>query len=376
MMTMKLLPILFSFFALSNVCTGEKVDLKVGDTICTVGYIMDSYCIDQNSLVDNPSVKPLSQEGPLVHSVHCLVDVASCVVSPWEILNDASGGKGTSYGRSFRAQNNDELIAYAKVVGICTDGCVGTQKAGLKAAVTGTLVDLGSGGVPATIDILSVTNTTCVATNGVITAFNIPNFSTEEGSLVKVILIHGSLMLIGWGFLLPLGSVIAKFFKHRPDGLWFKIHKSVQCVGLLLVTVSFIIILNYSNALADKESSTLRYPHAVMGVTTMVLGYLQPLNAVFRPHATKEGEEKSSARAVWEILHKGLGWSTLMLAVATIGVGTTLLAEKSTQRAFQICYGALIGGLLVLVVTFLLADKKKYEEVKNDEPQNNDQTDV
>jgi hypothetical protein len=39
-------------------------------------------------------------------------------------------------------------------------------------------------------------------------------------------------MLIGWGFLLSSGTLFAKFFKRRPDALWFRIHhvRLLACV--------------------------------------------------------------------------------------------------------------------------------------------------
>ena len=108
---------------------------------------------------------------------------------------------------------------------------------------------------------------------------------TEPGGRTKLQqqqLIHGSLMLIGWGFLLPSGVIFAKFFKHRPDGLWFKIHPACQVLGLLFAIVGWSIALrNFSVFANNKEYST--YRHGILGVTTMCLGLLQPINAVLRP---------------------------------------------------------------------------------------------
>lgn len=43
--------------------------LSVGDTGCVEGFVMDRFCIDRTTLLDNPSVVTLSLEGPMVHTV-------------------------------------------------------------------------------------------------------------------------------------------------------------------------------------------------------------------------------------------------------------------------------------------------------------------
>ena len=66
-------------------------------------------------------------------------------------------------------------------------------------------------------------------------------------------------------------------------------------------------------------------PHQIMGIVTMCFMYLQPLNAIFRPHApARPGEKRTRTRRVWELLHKNLGRLTALLAFATAGVGLYL----------------------------------------------------
>ena len=163
---------------------------------------------------------------------------------------------------------------------------------------------------------------------------------------------------MGWGFLLPLGAIFARFFKHRPNGLWFSIHRPLQMVGLLVATVGWIIaITNFKVFGAPGFTS---YTHGVMGMLTMSLGFLQPINAFLRPHPPSDGEAKTTGRQVWEILHKSVGWITLALAVCTIGLGTTLLPLIKEQRKFQWIYGLGIGSILVGVLLSLKYDKDVY----------------
>lgn len=75
-------------------------------------------------------------------------------------------------------------------------------------------------------------------------------------------------------------------------------------------------------------------------------------------------------RFIWEILHKRLGWLTLLLAVITIGIGTTLdLLTPTNQRNFQIVMGVAVGGSLWILLEVLAYDKNHYKSIatSNDE---------
>ena len=182
-----------------------------------------------------------------------------------------------------------------------------------------------------------------------------------DRALERKSLIHGSLMLIGWGYLLPSGAIFARFFKHRPNGLWFQIHRVLQITGLIFAIAGWIVALTSFTSLLDKPFNN--YRHACLGMTTMVLGLIQPLNAIVRPHPPTEGEEPTTARRTWEIVHKGLGYISLILAVVTIGYGTTLLPKPEQQRAFQYAYGIGAGGIFLILMIGLNIDKSNYKAV-------------
>lgn len=331
---------------------------------------MDHFCIQRGTLFDNNDVATLGPDGPIVHSVHCLIDVPSCIKSPFELLQDISpeGETNTQYGRAFRAENNDMLVEYARKVGSCKDGCTGSQERGLQAAVVGEIVNLGNSMTPAMIKVKDVLDTAVGCPedmgNSTMTVIDdtddVPRMiiTGGSGSLNRIFIIHGVLMIIAWGFLLPCGAITAKFLKHRST--WFKAHRGVQLLGLVLALISFILILRYSNALGDKGSGSLNYPHAVMGVITMSIGLFQPLNAFLRPHLPENNESRTPKRIIWEYTHKILGWGVLILAVVTIGMGTTLLPTRTMQMNFQIVYGGLVGPLLAFLFVFALIDKKKF----------------
>jgi hypothetical protein len=183
---------------------------------------------------------------------------------------------------------------------------------------------------------------------------------------MAVYLAHGLLMMIGWGLLLPAGAIIARFCKHRPNGLWFKLHRGIQIFGLLLTIIGWIIALTYFDGFGGGEGF-VSYEHGICGMVVMILGCLQPFNAFIRPHAPEDpAEDKTTLRTTWEVIHKGSGWFAVLLAIPTIALGSLSLPYSvDDKNTFQITYGACWGCLLVLIA-YICYDKKTYvkEEVE------------
>jgi hypothetical protein len=135
----------------------------------------DYECIRLGTLIDNPTVATLSAQGPLVHSVHCLIDVPQCIASPYEILLPAlntttsdsdsmMSGNDTAadaFVRGWRLDDDTKARAVnvVKTFGLCqvcnstvASGATGIER-GLHVGMTGEIVNLGdpSVGTPPTI---------------------------------------------------------------------------------------------------------------------------------------------------------------------------------------------------------------------------------
>mmetsp|Transcript_594 Transcript_594/g.1357 ORF Transcript_594/g.1357 Transcript_594/m.1357 type:complete len:355 (+) Transcript_594:118-1182(+) len=126
----------------------STLSLQAGDELCTEGYIMDRFCIDRGTLFDNPSIPTLKDPG--AHSIHCLVDVESCVSSPFEILLDPTAADGTGlYTRGWRLDqpSKQQSVELAHQVESCTN-CDTSNTAdnshvkGFRAAVKAVIIDL------------------------------------------------------------------------------------------------------------------------------------------------------------------------------------------------------------------------------------------
>lgn len=362
--------------ATTTVVNGQgTAPLEIGVNACVTGYVMDFFCIDRGTLLDDPATVSLSAVGPSAHSIHCLVDVNSCRTSEYEVLlppDDAN----PSFTRGFRLteEAKQSTIALARAIGECStcDG-TGSQVRGFQAAFNAEVIDLGDGeSIPPTIsitgDVVDATASSdpCgdIGLPNILDTYAVVGLSGDTGLNAKIYA-HGTLMMIGWGLLLPCGVLIAKFFKHRPNGLWFKIHRPLQIFGLIVALTGWIIALTSFNVFGDKGYTN--YYHGIMGCTVMSLGLCQPINAFLRPHAPEAGDDKPLKRLAWEILHKTFGWGAVLLAVATIGIGTTLLPNVDDRKRYQYAYGIGCGCILLLLMVGIFYDKYSYSKVESEE---------
>jgi len=372
----------------------QIANLRVGDEICAEGFVLDTFCIERNTLLDNPSV--FSLERPELHSLHCLVDVASCFTSPFEMLAKEPGSATFSRGWRFDDAGRRAMVALGRKVGSQDLGCTecvpdgGTdptddvaatrQEAGFRAVVKARVAhlrledDLMVPELTLLADPIH-TNTT-IADNvfeGASAAdhpcrrfFGMPDvldsltgeeqsrlFTKETRSSFRNLrLIHGSFMITGWGLLLPNGMLVARYFKLHPEsgGAWFKFHRICQPLGLVVSTVGWIVALASFDVFQDRDT---RFVHGLVGSVVMALGWLQPLNAYLRPHVPSSPDQpKTAKRVAWEHYHRGAGWSCFFLALLTIFLGTTMIPLPGDRLGFQVfftvCICIMLGNLLYM----------------------------
>jgi len=312
-----------------------------GSRVCVTGFIMDTFCIERGTLLDNGAALSLIDgQGPQMHSYHCLVDVSQCINSGFEMLEAPLEGSDT-YCRILRfdAAGNQKMLEYARARGrraatpaanapapgsppvqACTT-CTGEgdEVQGPSATVFGTISNPGSN--PPTFAVESIVSPDVVCDEAIKYVPLVRNCASAE--LLPLFRQHAALMITSWGFLIPLGVGIALSGRHRQP-LWFKVHRAVNSLGLIFGLTGWIIALTNFTVFSSGDKTTIQYQHAVMGCTVMGLGILQPLNALLRPHK-KQGEARSAARLAWEVWHKSSGYIALVLSIATIVFGTRII---------------------------------------------------
>mmetsp|Transcript_15415 Transcript_15415/g.22699 ORF Transcript_15415/g.22699 Transcript_15415/m.22699 type:complete len:208 (-) Transcript_15415:613-1236(-) len=183
--------------------------------------------------------------------------------------------------------------------------------------------------------------------------------------------IHGIIMMIGFGWLLPLGVLSARFMKHRSNDLWFQLHHTLQINGVVWGITGFCIAVKYFDVFHDGIGST-SYQHGCLGVLTFVLVLLQPLIAWKRPpptipvvHADEDEDTDAdpshsigarNKRWWWEFVHKCIGYFALFLAFVTIWLGTKMEGPK-----WQLTYVLGVIGSLFLILGMMRFDRFSYQ---------------
>jgi len=138
---------------------------------------------------------------------------------------------------------------------------------------------------------------------------------------------HVAFMAVAAGWCWPWGSAIAARTKNvigAPQGAWFKAHRIIQVVGWLFALIGVACGVAFVDT---TFPSHFIYSHTIVGLIAFVLAFLQPLNAAIRPHPAQEGQPKTTARAVWEFVHKFSGWVAVWMGFGAIISGGILVLQ-------------------------------------------------
>lgn len=144
---------------------------------------------------------------------------------------------------------------------------------------------------------------------------------------------HARVMVLAWGILVPLGILIARYFKIMPsqrwpaqldNHIWWNTHRICQYSATLLMIIGAWIILSAQHVVAAPG------PHKFLGWTVLCFAALQVLGGILRGSkggptdvaktGTMHGDhfDMTPRRLAFEYLHKGIGYTALVLSVATI----------------------------------------------------------
>jgi len=349
--------------------------LALSTDVCMVGFVMDEYCINRGTLLDNPSKETLQNAD--IHSIHCLVDPKQCWSSGFEILADPeqcdcgdADSKRPKHCRAYKLDSagDAKVLFHARALGAkdrcytCTNETSGALDKGYRATVTGKVIDASTS--PPTLGDVEVFDSSVGCPNGIVLpAESICASGGDKNSIV----LHGTLMLLSWGLMLPSGVIAARFLRHRKGSpgsvpLWFRMHKILQPTGLVVAIIGWAIALTRFNVLEAGAGKAL--VHASLGMVTMILGIMQPLNAFFRPHK-QAGKPVTTMRRAWEILHKGSGYLAVFLGLVTVGLGTVLAKEVKIPE-LQSVYIAFLVFLAAFLVMAVIDGQRQGSNVVND----------
>ncbi len=157
---------------------------------------------------------------------------------------------------------------------------------------------------------------------------------------------HGRLMVLSWTILLPIGILIARYFKVTPmqdwpnkldNKLWWHSHLALQISGVLCMSigVGLVWVSTGRTAFGQSLHASLGWLVVLSGWMQLVGGYLRgskggPLQADtgFDASSVRHGDhyDMTRRRVIFEWLHKLCGYGALLLSILVTGLGLKLAA--------------------------------------------------
>ncbi|KAL2548619.1 Cytochrome [Forsythia ovata] len=203
-------------------------------------------------------------------------------------------------------------------------------------------------------DHLSVRNMHSVTSKRPVSVLLMRGSAEAEEDLRPVLAVHGFMMFLAWGILLPGGTLAARYLKHVGDG-WFQIHVNLQYSGLVIVFLGFLF------AVAELRGFTFHSLHVKFGMLAILLAIAQPVNAYLRPKKPSNGEEVSARRLIWEYIHVITGRCAIVIGGAALITGMKHLGDRYGDENIHGLIWALIIWFLVgaLTVIYLEYREKK-----------------
>lgn len=157
-------------------------------------------------------------------------------------------------------------------------------------------------------------------------------------------------MILAWSLCIPAGVITSSLC--RTEVWWFKVHRALQSLGVILTAAGIGIIVQGIN---DVHGAHMHGVHTKVGVTVAALALLQPIAAFLRPRAPEATESKTNARRTWEKLHRFVGWMLLLLGLLNIFSGLfNAHVERSTRNELApllaVCFVAVAAAAVVAVL--------------------------
>ncbi|CAI5979107.1 unnamed protein product, partial [Closterium sp. NIES-65] len=194
--------------------------------------------------------------------------------------------------------------------------------------------------------------------------------STSSSSSSTAFIIHGWLLGIAFGILMPAAILISRIFladklQEKPPGVdhiqweeqiaraksWkpmaFETHKWMQIVAVVLAIAGCII------GMVESGSVGLKGTHGQLGIAIFVMIFIQPVIGHFRPN------KGTVNRPTWFVIHWVFGLVIVGLAWVNTFLGFDAMAAKfaSDMQVYFIIFAIAIGLFAAIYVVIFTVDQ-------------------
>ncbi|XP_068666633.1 cytochrome b561 and DOMON domain-containing protein At3g61750-like [Aristolochia californica] len=166
---------------------------------------------------------------------------------------------------------------------------------------------------------------------------------------------HGVLAIFGWGVIMPIGAIVARYYKDW-DPLWYYLHTVIQFVGFILGLAAVVAGV----VLYDQLHATVS-AHRALGIFVLSLSVLQIIAFFLRPN------EDSKVRRYWNWYHQWVGRLALFLTAVNIVLG---IRVGGARDSWKVSYAFDLAVIIITVIVmeslfWVKAAKKKAIDASN-----------
>ncbi|XP_010527279.1 PREDICTED: cytochrome b561 and DOMON domain-containing protein At3g25290-like [Tarenaya hassleriana] len=172
--------------------------------------------------------------------------------------------------------------------------------------------------------------------------------------------IHGILNTVSWGFLFPVGIIIARYMRtfESADPAWFYLHVLCQLSAYVIGVAGWATGLKLGS-----ESKGIQYTsHRNNGIALFALATIQMFALLLRP------KKDHKYRFYWNIYHHGIGYSILILGIFNVFKGLAILNPQTSYKTAYIVVISGLGGIALLLEAFTWVVVLKRKSSKSTNP--------
>ncbi|CAN6239999.1 unnamed protein product [Urochloa humidicola] len=148
---------------------------------------------------------------------------------------------------------------------------------------------------------------------------------------------HGLLAMMGWGVLMPIGMITARYFRQL-DPCWFYSHMAIQVCGFAIGIAG--VVLGFR---INEDGLKNVDVHKALGIAILAMASLQVLAILARPDKT------SKVRRFWNWYHHNIGRAAILVAIGNISLGLSIAQETN---AYIVSYGVFVAVWVLAVAAF------------------------
>ncbi|WCJ33005.1 Cytochrome b561 and DOMON domain-containing protein At5g35735 [Euphorbia peplus] len=208
---------------------------------------------------------------------------------------------------------------------------------------------------------MSRDNLRCVGTIDFSTgSVTVPTNSVPSNAKTKKKNVHGVLNAVSWGFMMPMGIMLARYLKafKVTNPTWFYVHGACQTSAYIIGVAGWATGMK----LGSDSPGITHGTHRILGITLFCFATLQVLALFFRP------KPDHKLRFYWNIYHRGIGYATVIMSIINIYQGFAILQPDDLWRKIYTIILIILGGSAAVleIITWLMILCKREKEDRSD----------